>query len=272
MSPTVPALSVREMVSRARRLFVLRAGGERTLLSLFDPWDPACGSTIEIPYYFYAIDHPGGWTLVDCGAHPDFATDPVGRLGEQAAMSNLTIGPGDDVASQLATIGVDPAQVRHVVLTHLHYDHCGGLSLLPAATVHVQEAERRFAERPPIYQAPAYIPADWSTTLSWNEVRGEHDLFGDGSVVMFPTPGHTPGHQSVMVRLEDQVVIIVGDAAYHPAKMAERRLPAYLWSPDAVVASWEELERLRNQHDACFLFSHYPAPDRVALAPQPWHP
>lgn len=260
------------MASEARQLFVFTSGAERTLSGLFDPWDPECGTTMEIPYYFFAIDHPGGWVLVDCGVHPDFAADPVGRLGEQAAMSDLIVSPDDDVTHRLATIGIHPEQVAHVVVTHLHYDHCGGLSSLPNATVHVQAAERRFAEDPPVYQAPAYLPGDWAEVLTWHEVTGEHDLFGDGSVVLFPTPGHTPGHQSVMVRLPGQAVLLVGDAAYHPQKMAERRLPAYLWNPDAVIASWEELERRRDDQDAVLLFSHFPPPGEMVLAPRPWHP
>lgn len=260
------------MSSEVRRLFVFQSGTERTLSTLFDPWDPACGTTMEIPYYFFALDHPAGWVLVDCGLHPDFVADPAARLGEQAEMSSLTVGPEEDVVHRLACIGVHPQEVAHVVVTHLHYDHCGGLSLLPRATVHVQQAERSFAEQPPVYQAPAYIADDWAGPLDWHEVAGAHDLFGDGSIVMFPTPGHTPGHQSVLVQLPDRTVLLVGDAAYHPQKMADRRLPAYLWSPDAVVASWEEIEQRRDEHDAALLFSHYPAPDRMVLAPWPWRP
>jgi glyoxylase-like metal-dependent hydrolase (beta-lactamase superfamily II) len=260
------------MLTEARQLFVFSSGSEQTLLTLFDPWDPACGTMIEIPYYFFAVDHPEGWVLVDCGVHPAFATDPVGRLGEQAAMSSLIVAPEDDMVHRLATIGVRPEEVAHVIVTHLHYDHCGGLTYLPNATVHVQEAERRFAEHPPLYQAPAYIADDWAGELAWHQVVGEHDLFDDGSIVMFPTPGHTPGHQSVTVRLHDEMVILVGDAAYHPEKMAERRLPAYLWNPDAMIASWEELERRRDESSAVFLFSHYPPPDQVVLAPHAWRP
>lgn len=243
---------------RETSLWVLRGGGERTRRTLLDPWDPDCAHTFTLPYYFFAIDHPGGWTLVDCGIHPALVGDPRARLGDAGPLPDLEVGPEDDVTHQLARIGVAADQVEHVVLTHMHYDHCGGLALLPSATVHVQSSERAFAEHPPAYQATAYGPADWDVTLPFNEVQGEHDLFGDGSVVSFPTPGHTPGHQSVHVRLADREVILVGDAAYTPDKMRERRLPAFLWSPDAVLASWEELERRRRRTDATFVFSHHP--------------
>ncbi len=249
---------------------MLPCGGERTLAALFDPWDPACGQVVEIPYYCYAVDHPEGWVLVDCGIHPELIADPAGRLGPQAATSELVAGASDDIAHQLRRIGVPPESVAQVVLTHLHYDHCGGLCLLPPVPVHVQADELRFASAPPAYQTAAYMPGDWAGVTKWRESYGEVDLFGDGAVVAFPTPGHTPGHQSVQVRLPGQAVILVGDAAYHPDKMRRRRLPGYLWSPDALVSSWEELERRAEAADAEMLFSHYPPPDQLVTAPAAW--
>jgi N-acyl homoserine lactone hydrolase len=228
----------------ARQLVQLAAGSEPMLFSLHDLQDPSWGSLVEVPYYFWAIEHPAGRVLVDCGAHP-----------------SLISAPQRDAVSRLAEIGVRPADISHVVLTHLHYDNCCGLELFPDATVHVQAAEMVFAELPPPYQASAYMRPDWADVRAWNEVNGEHDLFGDGAIVMFPTPGHTPGHQSVLVRLPDRVAILVGDAAFNPQRMAERRLPGYLWNPDAVVASWGELERRRDLYDAELMFSHYPLED-----------
>jgi N-acyl homoserine lactone hydrolase len=232
------------MEGEARQLVQLAAGSEPMLFSLHDLQDPSWGSMVEVPYHFWAVEHPAGRVLVDCGAHP-----------------SLISPPQRDAVSRLAEIGVRPADIGHVVLTHLHYDNCGGLGLFPDATVHVQAAEMVFAELPPPYQASAYMRPDWAGVSTWNEVSGEHDLFGDGAIVMFPTPGHTPGHQSVMVRLPGRVVILVGDAAFNPQRMAERRLPGYLWNPDAVVASWQELERRRDLYDAELMFSHYPLAD-----------
>jgi glyoxylase-like metal-dependent hydrolase (beta-lactamase superfamily II) len=233
-------------------------GGEHTLRSLFDPWAPDCGEQMFIPYTFWAIEHERGWVLIDCGPHPELAESPEARLGAQAEMSDVRVRGDDDVAARLATIGVDPAEVTDVIATHLHYDHCGGLGLLPMATVHVQRAELDFAAAPPEYQAAAYTPDDWASVERWAVHDGEHDLFGDGSIVMIPTPGHTPGHMSVLVRLPEATVICVVDAAYHPEKMAERKLPGYLWNPDALLAGWERLERLQAETDAHLTFSHHP--------------
>ena len=243
----------------ARRMVGFSCGGEYTLRSLFDPWAPDCGEEMFIPYTFWAIEHDRGWLLIDCGCHPDLAVAPQRRLGvAQAEMSDVRVTAADDVVSRLATIGVDSAAVADVIATHLHYDHCGGLELLPQATIHVQQAELAFATDPPVYQAAAYTPADWEAVERWAVHDGECDLFGDGSIVLIPTPGHTPGHQSVVVRLPEATVICVIDAAYHPEKMAERKLPGYLWSPDATIASWGLLEQLQARTGAALTFSHYP--------------
>lgn len=255
-------------------MWVLCCGRERTRRALLDPWDPCAGDQIEIPYYCYVVEHASGLVLVDCGINPRLVEDPIGGLGEQTAMSELLVAPGDDVATKLTQIGFEPADVSHVVLTHLHYDHCGGLCLLPGAEVHVQTAERTFASSPPVYQAPAYLAGDWARVdpSRWRETTGDTDVLGDGSIVAFPTPGHTPGHQSVQVTLPEGDVILVGDAAYHPTQMAERRLPGYLWNPDALVESWEEIERRRDRCGASLLFSHHPGPDRIPTGPERWRP
>lgn len=250
---TVPATAL--------RMLTLPCGGEYTLKSLFDPWSPDCGEEMFLPYTFWAIEHERGWVLIDCGCHPDLGRAPELRLGPQAEMSDVRVGPDDDVVSRLASIGVDVGAVTDVIATHLHYDHCGGLELLPDATVHVQAAELEFAANPPVYQQPAYVSADWEGVTRWAVHDGEHDLFGDASIVLVPTPGHTPGHMSVIAQLPDSTVICVVDAAYHPGKMADRRLPGYLWNPDAIVASWERLEQIQAETGGTYVFSHYPLRD-----------
>ena len=254
----------------AEKLYVFESGGENSLKGLIDPWAADCGEIGYIPYYFFAIKHPNGWVLVDVGAHPDLAHNPVRRLGTQAEFSDIVMAEGDDVVGKIREIGLAPEDFKHVILTHLHFDHSGGLAFLPQATVHAQKKELEFGSNPPVYQRASYIPDDWAPVTLWELHEGEHDLFGDGSIRMIPTPGHTPGHQSVMVRLENRTVILVGDAAYHPLKMAQRKLPSYLWNPDILISSWELLEELRDENNAEFVFSHYPAPSETQIAPTPY--
>src|SRR5262249_41376973 len=156
--------------------------------------------------------------------------------------------PEDRVDRRLATIGMTPADIDTVVQSHLHFDHAGGLEWLTHARVLVQREELSFALDPPVYQRLIYVPADFDHDLEWNELDGDHDIFDDGRIVVLSTPGHTRGHQSLMVHLDgDRTVILLADAAYLLAKMRERALPAIVWSPDAMVASWERIETLERE-------------------------
>ena len=127
------------------KMFAFHCGGEKTLRSVFDPFDPDCGSTIHVPYFFYLIRHPDGDVLFDSGAHPGLLDDPRARLGDAADLYEIVMSRGDDVRSRLDSLGVDAEGIGHVVQSHLHYDHAGGLEFVQDATVYVQQEELRFA-------------------------------------------------------------------------------------------------------------------------------
>jgi N-acyl homoserine lactone hydrolase len=257
------------------RLYAFHCGGERADMAAFDPFDPDVGTTIDIPYFFYLITHERGNVIFDSGAHPGLATDPRARLGDEADNWEILMGPDDDVVSRLATLGLGPADVTHVLQSHLHYDHAGGVGFFPRAEVYVHRDELAFAHDPPVYQDGLYVRADFDLpTVRWHEVEGEHDVFGDGKLVLFPTPGHCKGHQSLIVRLEGQTVILVADAAYLVEKMRARALPAaaVAWSPDAMVASWERIEGLERELDAALIPTHdLSFRERIRLAPEAWY-
>jgi N-acyl homoserine lactone hydrolase len=254
------------------KMYAFHCGGEKTLRSLFDPFDPDCGGTMQLPYFFYLIRHPEGDVLFDSGAHPALMSDPRQRLGEAADRSGIVMAPGDDVAGRLGTLGVEAGDVGHVVQSHLHYDHCGGLEFLPGATVYVQQGELAFAYWPPVYQRGAFARQDFDAVRNWKQLRGEYDVFNDGRLLIFPTPGHTPGHQSLLVRLDGRAYILTGDAVYDQEKMRQRRLPGCLWSPDAVIESWERIEEMQRRHDATLIVAHdLHWEESVRLAPQEWY-
>ena len=255
------------------RIYAFHGGGEIADMSVFDPFHPDVGTKVDIPYFFYLVRHPDGNVLFDTGGHPDLITDPRARLGDAADAFEVTMKEGDDVVGQLAVAGLDTGEVHHVALSHLHYDHAGGIEFFPTAQFYAQRRELEFAHWPPVYQREIYVPADFDHPVTWNELEGEYDIFGDRRVVLFPTPGHTAGHQSLLVRLDEtRAVILVADAAYLPRNIELNVLPAIVWSPDAMVASWRRIRLLQRRHNAELLFTHdLDWPKRTKVAPEKWY-
>jgi N-acyl homoserine lactone hydrolase len=254
------------------KMYAFHGGGEKTLRSMIDPFDPQCGDAIHPPYFFYLIRHPDGDVLFDTGAHPALIDDPRARLGSAADKFEIRMAPGDDVVSRLRTLSVEPEGIGHVVQSHLHYDHCGGLEFLADATVYVQREELPFAYWPPVYQRESFVRADFDGVRNWRELRGEHDIFNDGRLLIFPTPGHTPGHQSLLVRLDDEAYILTGDAVYDKEKMQQRCLPGIVWSPDALVESWERIEELQRRYRAQLIVTHdLHWESTIKVAPDQWY-
>jgi glyoxylase-like metal-dependent hydrolase (beta-lactamase superfamily II) len=254
------------------KMYAFHCGGTSTLRSTLDPQDPNCGEHVSLPYFFYLIRHPEGEVLFDCGAHQAFITDPRSRLGAGAEFFDVVMEPGDDVVAQLHTLDIEAEAISHAVQSHLHYDHAGGLEFLSDATVYVQKEELPFATNPPVYQRAVYVNQDFKDVTNWRFLNGEHDIFNDGTLTIFPTPGHTPGHQSLLVKLPKSAYILVGDAAYDLEKMRDRCLPGMLWSPDAMVASWERIEDLKRRHNAELIVTHDQHwKENLRVAPDEWY-
>jgi len=255
------------------RLYAVHCGGDLMDWAAFDPFDDRVGTKVYNPYFMYVITHPRGTVLFDTGVHPQMGVDPEARLGPAAAAFDARIAPEDHIEACLGRIGLAPRDIDLVVVSHLHFDHAGGLEWLTHAPVLVQREELSFARSPPVYQRLIYVPGDFEHALEWRELDGDHDLFGDGRVVALSTPGHSRGHQSLMVRLDSGLtVILLADVTYTLSKMRERALPAVLWSPDAVVSSWERIEALEREHDAMLIATHdLDYRERLKLAPDGWY-
>ena len=148
---------------------------------------------ITVPIPSYLIVHPAGKALFDSGLNVRTQTDPepyIGRAGMRYATFHFH--PGEEISARLAAMAVAPEEITCIVNSHLHYDHCGGNAQLPNADVVVQRREWRHAMALPD-DDPGYRKVDFDTGQRTREIEGEHDLFGDGSVVCLPTYGHTPG-------------------------------------------------------------------------------
>jgi glyoxylase-like metal-dependent hydrolase (beta-lactamase superfamily II) len=250
------------------RVHALHCGGDLSDWAVFDPFDARIGTKVYNPYFAYVVEHPDGRVLFDTGAHPELGTDPYARLGEAAGAFETRLAPEDAIEPRLASIGLKPADIDIVVASHLHFDHAGGLGWFPHAEVYVQEEELAFAYEPPVYQREIYVRADFDCGLRWHPLSGDHDIFGDGSVRIVSTPGHSRGHQSLLVALASRPLFLLADAAYLLEKMRVRALPAVLWSPDAMIASWERVEAIERDTGALLLATHeLDFRDSVRIAP-----
>ena len=205
------------------RLFAFNCGWFQCRPGYFVEGDE--GDYLRGPVPSYLIDHPKGCALFDTGMGMRYRRE----LGDALPANKFGLQwfEGMDVATRLKAIDVDPASVDWVINSHLHIDHCGGNAHLPNATVILQRRECEAARGGP--EIGLYEAQDYDTGQPLKLIDGEHDLFGDGSVRIVPTHGHTHGHQSVIVRLPKGEVLLAGDCCY-----TERNLDAMI-QPRATV-------------------------------------
>lgn len=237
-------------------IHALHCGGDLTDWAIFDPLDQRAGEMVYNPYFVYVVKHPDGVVLFDSGAHPQLATDPVARMGAAAAEFVVKLDESDAIEPVLARIGLAPGDVDLVIQSHLHFDHAGGLYAFPETPVMVQRDELEFAADPPADQREIYIAEDFAPVGNWRVVDGDEDVFGDGRLTVVATPGHTKGHQSLLVELDDQVVFLLADAAYLLPKMRARRPPGVRWTEEAILATWNRIEAIERERDAFLVTTH----------------
>jgi N-acyl homoserine lactone hydrolase len=237
------------------RLFALTCGWLTGPTGNFLAGEPG---RLRVPVPCFLVDHPQGPVLFDSGLHPDTQRDPFARLGQAAHFFAVEFAAGEEVAARLAALGIDVARVRYLVNSHLHFDHTGGNACVPNARLVVQRREWEAGHDPDLVQRNFYDPRDYTTGHDVLAVDGEHDLFGDGRIVCLPTYGHTPGHQSLRVRLDAGEVVLTSDACYLRQTLEALHLPAIVHDRDAMLASLRRLRVLRDA-GARLVYGHDPA-------------
>ncbi|CAN5176835.1 N-acyl homoserine lactonase family protein [soil metagenome] len=254
--------------------FLERAGGERIgqlrMLGIGTPrsrwW--------TIPCPAFLITHPEtGPFLVDTGLHPSVTSKPAANLGRVVGrFSRAELEPGMDVPAQLRKRGMDARDIRTVVMTHLHFDHASGMAEFTGARFVLSEREWVAATTTPRPLFHGYRPAQYDYAFDYRTVdfNGDaitsyssfgrtFDLFGDGSVRLAFTPGHTLGHMSVICRLRDRDLVIAGDAIYTLAQLEDAPPPPRPEDPHTWRRSLQELRLFaQNYPDAVIIPGHDP--------------
>jgi N-acyl homoserine lactone hydrolase len=175
-------------------------------------------TTTDMSVAAYLIVHPRGTLLWDTGVIPDELVRPEGTTEARATVYKTLRG-------QLAEIGYKPADINYLALSHNHYDHSANGNEFAGSTWLVAKAERdvMFPEKPPEKENAAATRFAALKNSKTKILDGDYDVFGDGSVIIVPTPGHTPGHQSLFVKLvKTGPIVLSGDLYHYPVEFADR--------------------------------------------------
>lgn len=201
----------------------------------------------------YLIRHPRGDLLWDAGLDPAI----VGQGAVNAGAFTMTYARS--LVDQMDDMGLSPDDVEFMALSHMHFDHVGAATQFPKARLLIQAAE---------YEAAFLRPGDYGGVydiqqyggLAGNSrqlLTGDHDVFGDGTVMIISAPGHTPGHQVLLVHLRNAgPVLLSGDLYHFRATRRLRAVPTFNTNADQTLASMAKVERLIEETGAALWIEH----------------
>jgi glyoxylase-like metal-dependent hydrolase (beta-lactamase superfamily II) len=205
------------------------------------------------PVRCYLIEHPKGLLLWDAGL-------PEGSPENPPPAGTFPKGILQPLVPWLAGLGITPADIAYAGFSHLHNDHAGNANHFAGATVVASAREWAHAFGPD--PGPVYRPQDYAALRDSRAilVDGTHDLFGDGAVVIHAAPGHTPGHQILLLTVpaEERPLLLVGDAFYAPEDRTHRRVPEWNWDKPASFRSLDRIDQLAAETGARLLVHHDP--------------
>jgi N-acyl homoserine lactone hydrolase len=234
--------------------------------------------TKALPINVFVIEHSAGLVLFDTGQDRASVTDadyfPSGFLGwVYGRLARFEIGPGDTLSAQLKSAGFQADDVSIAILSHLHQDHIGGLAEIPQARVLVSAQEYATVDEPRPEMRGLLVRHLRLPRVLWFPIeltelddpslspftRG-HDVFGDGSLVILPTPGHTPGSVSLLVRRPDHApLLLVGDLTYDIHKMESDLVPGSGNQSQMHKSTTKVAELAKNQPGLVVLAAHDPS-------------
>jgi len=243
----------------AEKLFRLDCG--HSLANDESVWTPGenVGRSIEFSSTCWLIKHGNQWLLWDTGVPESTLHDPKGW----STLPKLIVYHLDrSLSDQLAAIGLKPTDITFVAISHTHGDHIGNMGLFPGSTILMQEAEYNWIHSPNgpndnVNQLMALARKLMGEPKNLRLLKGDTDVFADGSVTLISTPGHTPGHQSLMVRLKNSGFIILSGDVVHTRENFERNIVPSLNTDKArSIASMDRIRRMIATYQATLFINH----------------
>ena len=244
-----------QTASGVDRMYVINCGENHA--KDVSAWTPGVnvGKAHVFSNHCYLIRHARGWMLWDTGNADRIAAMPNGLVNPRGTLTAFMKKP---LAESLKEIGVAPGDIRHLALSHAHGDHSGNANLFTVATLYVQRAEYQamFGAEPQKY---GFVPANFDK-LRGNTAMildGDYDVFGDGAVVIKAAPGHTPGHQALMVRLpKTGPVILSGDMVHLQYSWSYRVVPSFNFDVQQSMSTIDRMKAFAQQSGAQLWVNH----------------
>jgi glyoxylase-like metal-dependent hydrolase (beta-lactamase superfamily II) len=226
-------------------------------LDAFSSAGDYAGQADQLTDTCYLINHPKGRLLWDLGL-------PSQLVGQPPFTQQIfTVSVERSITDQLADLGLTPADLTYVAISHSHFDHVGQVDQVTGATwlVNQKEYDAMFPpEGTPLFDpslAPVYALFQ---PMKRQIIPDEYDVFGDGSVVIFETPGHTPGHSSLQLKMpESGPVLLTGDLYHRSESRALSRVPRFNSSEPDTTASMAAFEARAAALGAKVVIQHEPA-------------
>lgn len=226
-------------------------------LDVFSSSGDYAGQADEFTDTCYLINHPKGHLLWDLGL-------PTALIGQPPFTQQVfTVSVERSITDQLADLGIVPSELDYVSISHNHFDHIGQVDQVQGATWLVNQKEYD-AMFPPDGSPPAdpSLAANFALfqPMERQIIPEEYDVFGDGSVVIFETPGHTPGHASLQLMLpESGPILLTGDLYHRSESRTLSRVPRFNYSEEETRASMAAFEERANRLGARVIIQHEPA-------------
>ena len=243
----------------AEKLYRLDCG--HSLANDESVWTPGenVGRSIQFSSTCWLIKHGSEWVLWDAGVPESALNNPNGW----STLPKLIVYHLDrSLTDQLAEIGLKPGDIGRVAISHTHGDHIGNVSLFPTSTIVIQRAEYDWIHSPNgsndnVNQLMALARKLMGTPNKLQLLDGDTDLFSDGSVTLISTPGHTPGHQSMLVHLKNSgFIVLSGDVVHSEENFEKNIVPSLNTSKAQSIASMDKVRRLMKTYKATLFINH----------------